>query len=220
MLQEELPASSRGPDQVYFSMLMVNDPNAALFGSLRPARVHPLVAALRRPFEAVPQPAPEPVESAPGLRPRWSRWIAAGLLLLGVGGAEAALERLNSGETLRAEPVFVSRQGATTVDTSAPALHAVSPRSEPVQVSLANPALVSTAPAGLASVHAEGAATLGVASVPRAAEEGALARSQVRAAPDARKASARATTSVKKKAATRQRQRAFSRALATRRNAR
>jgi hypothetical protein len=93
MSLDEAPLSIRAADQAWFSMLLANDPNTALLGSLRPSRRHSFWAALW-PFERRVSlhtlQAGEGVESIPGLRSGSARWIG-GLLVLGVGLAATLL---------------------------------------------------------------------------------------------------------------------------------
>lgn len=197
MLQDELPASSRGPDQVWFSMIMVNDPNAALFGSLRPSRPHPILAAMRRPFERPTPVAPVPPsdDQRPALRPR-SRWIAAGLaaglVALGFGLTETLLERLTVIDSPRAATAAPARVGSTTL--TAPSLHA-----EPAVSRETAPFAVTVSAAGEPSAPAR-AEPIHSAAAPRAAE--------------------RSTPIAKKKAAGRPRKTTAARTLAARKAAR
>lgn len=98
-------------------MLLVNDPNTALAGSLRPSREHPLWAALRRPFER--PPLPSELEDIPGLRPRTGRWLGAALLLAltavlaGVGLDRAGLTSF--GAVAASVAPQQERVGATTL---------------------------------------------------------------------------------------------------------
>jgi hypothetical protein len=99
MSRDEVPPSSHAADQAWFSMLLVNDPNTALVGSLRPSQQPPLWAALLRPFQTQPPlPAPEAdwtMEQGLGLRSRPTGWVKTGLLLaLGVGLAGLGSERV------------------------------------------------------------------------------------------------------------------------------
>jgi hypothetical protein len=221
MFQEELPASSRGPDQVWFSMIMVNDPNAALFGSLRPSRPHPILAAIRRPFERVAPAAPRPVdaEQEPALRPRRSRWIgaalAAGLVALGFGLTETVLEHLTAKDNPEVVTAAPARIGSTTL-AALPAPRAVTAVSAAaVGESRATPPIaVNVTRDADSSVPTRAAATVSSAAP---LEQ----RAKVEAAPEtAQTKQGRITTSVKKKAAARQRKAAFGRALAARRAAR
>jgi hypothetical protein len=220
MFQEEAPASSRGPDQVWFSMIMVNDPNAALFGSLRPSRPHPIVAALRRPFEALAPAAPRPVsdELPPALRPRRSRWVAAalaaGLVALGFGLTETVLEQLTGRDTAKDHVASAApaRLGSTIL--------AVQPASRATRAgsSVASTASAAAAPSavreslGAPPIPIKVAAPGSQPSVPAAVADATSSA--------ARATSGRSTTSVKKKAAARQRKAALGRALAARKAAR
>jgi hypothetical protein len=222
MFQEEVPASSRGPEQVWFSMIMVNDPNAALFGSLRPSRPHPIVAALRRPFERHAPTAPRPVHEVdePALRPRRSRWIsaalAAGLVALGFGLTETVLEQVTAKDSHAVVTATPARIGSTTLA----ALPAPQPTAAGAAASAAGggTTLVSVASAAApvaAARESRGTSPI-AASVARDPESSARAR-----APEAAPAKqARSSTSVKKKASARQRKAAFGRALAARKSAR
>ena len=141
--QDDAPASSRASDQVWFSMLLLNDPNAALFGALRPPPPHPLLAALRRPFERRERAAESPRAGAPAAwgvarRSRLSLWVAAGLLLVGFASAEAILEAVTASEAPKAATSGAARVGATLID--ARALRASTTTAAPV---------ASAAPAGL-----------------------------------------------------------------------
>ena len=213
MLQEEVPASSRGPDQVWFSMIMVNDPNAALFGSLRPTRPHPILAAIRRPFERIAPAATRPVsdEPEPALRPRRSRWVAAalaaGLVALGFGLTETALEQLPTRDDPRVATAVPARIGSTTL-AALPAAQAMTTGSAATRAPV-----VTAASAGIA------------VSVTRETEPSAPAKvaASVSSSPRARKAAdatGRSTTTVKKRAAARQRKSAAGRAPAARKAAR
>lgn len=211
----DVPASSRAPDQVWFSMIMVNDPNAALFGALRPSRPHPILAALRRPFErdpvAGPPPVREPSEVAPAPHPRGSRWLGVGLLLLGVAGAEGLLEAVTSRDSPQA--AGVARVGATML-VAPPARQTAAV--EPAASGGTHGSEATVAPAGVASTARVAPSPITVSAALRASEPGASTRAGARAP----SASVRATTSVTKKKAVRQRQRAFGRALASRTNSR
>ena len=212
----DVPASSRAPDQVWFSMIMVNDPNAALFGALRPSRPHPILAALRRPFERDPLAAPRPVseasEAEPASHPRWSRWLGVGLLLLGVAGAEGLLEAVTSRDSPQA--AGVARVGATMlIAPSARQTAGV----EPAASGRTDGSKATAAPAGVASAARVAPSPITVSAALRPSEAGARTSA---AGARAASASVRATTSVKKKTAARQRQRAFGRALASRTNTR
>lgn len=223
MYQEELPASSRGPDQVWFSMIMVNDPNAALFGSLRPSRPHPILAAIRRPFERLAPAAPRPVEQQqePALRPRRSRWFAAacaaGLVALGFGLTETVLEQLTAKDSPQVvTAAATSRVGSTTL-AAVPASQAVA----------------AGAAVSVAAVREYHATPPIAVNVTRATESDAAARAVASTSSPAPRATGaakaqtktgkgkgRSTTSVKKKALARQRNAAFGRALTARKTAR
>jgi len=238
MFQEEVPASSRGPDQVWFSMIMVNDPNAALFGSLRPSRPHPILAAIRRPFERLAPAAPRPVneEQEPALRPRRSRWVAAalaaGLVALGFGLTETVLEQLTTRDSPQAASAVPARFGSTTL-SALPASQAKTTGST-ASAAANRASVVSAASAGSAAAATavrESRSTPPIAvSVTRDSEPSAPARAgaSVSSAPRAARTASdtaadrlgRSTTSVKKKALARQRKAAFGRALATRKAAR
>lgn len=216
MFQEELPASSRGPDQVWFSMIMVNDPNAALFGSLRPSRPHPIVAALRRPFESLAPAAPRPVDEArePALRPHRPRWlaaaIAAGLVALGFGLTETALEQLTASDGAQVATSAPARIGSTTLS----ALPASAAAGSATSAATARAARVAPPIAVNVTRDPESSAgarpTAGI-SAPSAAR--AKAETEPKTAPVKL---VRSTTSVKKKASGRQRRATSLRALSGR----
>ena len=219
MFQEELPASSRGPDQVWFSMIMVNDPNAALFGSLRPSRPHPIVAAIRRPFERLAPAAPRPVEEEqePALRPRRPRWfaaaLAAGLVALGFGLTETVLEQLTAKDSLPvATAVPAARIGSTTL-SALPASQATTAGSATSMAAVRDSRV--TPPIAVNVTHdsdslAPARAAAGVASARES-------RAKAATAPETAQAKqGRSTTSVKKRSMARQRKAALGRALAAR----
>lgn len=194
-------------------MLLVNDPNTALVGSLRPSRQHPLWAALRRPFERAPV-AVEAGEPIPGLRPRPGRWLGAGLLLaLGVGLAVVGPEHLWKAPAEAARSAGASqteRAGTTTLalrGAPSPALSA-STGGRPPQLS-----------AGARDGAALPLAGAIAASVAPAAPEARAEASAVasRLPPPASAAAVSGAPAAKKKAKAKALRRELSRALAKRR---
>jgi hypothetical protein len=91
MSRDEAPPSTHAATQAWFSLLLANDPNTALVGSLRPPRENRLWAALRRAFERSPPSPLGLTDEMPELRPRTGRWIGAGLALA-VGAAAVGLD--------------------------------------------------------------------------------------------------------------------------------
>jgi len=89
MFHDDCVGSSGAIDQAWFAMLLVNDPNTELVGSLRPPRENVLRAALRKVFAwrdgggAFEQPA--------RLRSRAPLWVTSALIVaaLSVAGADA-----------------------------------------------------------------------------------------------------------------------------------
>jgi hypothetical protein len=84
-------AVEQAGDQTWFAMLLVNDPNAELVGSLRPPREDAL-AASSEVFEG--HVAGDAVEGAPRWRSRAPLWVASGLIVAALGIAAAAADAL------------------------------------------------------------------------------------------------------------------------------
>jgi hypothetical protein len=207
MFQDDMPASSRASDQVWFSMLLVNDPNAALFGALRPLQPHPLVVALRRPLEWMkPAPHASPASASPGeaaLRPsRASRWVGAALLLLGFGLAEAALEQLTASETPRAATAAVSRVGATRRVTGVPLASSANPAipTRAARAGLGSELGGAPAPLDAARTLAPSALTRSITQPMARGKTRSLKTASAAASVEAATVAGRATTSAKKKA--------------------
>lgn len=181
-------------------MSLVNDPNTALVGALRPRREHPLWTALRRPFERVPT-ASDAVESIPGLRPRPSRWLWVGLLVaIGVGLAGTALETVRAAPG--AAPVVAAASAATEEASAGERLGTTTLQMLPAPRPVAQR---DPAAKGAADVAASASEPRPQPSTPAAA-----------ASPRAAKAAASSKTSAKKKPASRRLRRALGPASRTR----
>jgi hypothetical protein len=193
-------------------MLLVNDPNTALVGSLRPSRQHPLWAALRRPFERAPVAvgAAEPIA---GLRPRPGRWLGAGLLLvLGIGGAVAGPEHLWKAAAEAGTTTVAPRAGRAGTTTLA--LRAPPPPAFSASARIGTPEL-SGGGHDAAALPVAAAITASVATTAPEARAAASSVASKRPAPDS--AATVSGAPAKKKAKAKPLRREFSRALAKRR---
>jgi hypothetical protein len=214
MSQDEMPFSSHAADQAWFSMLLVNDPNTALVGSLRPSRLHPIWVALRRPFErGAPRPEPavsDAVEQIPGLRPRPTRWLGPVLLALGValavGGSGRA--RMAAAPPTASAAVQEERIGTTQFEAR--------PAPSPERTVSVPGTSVEASPGAPGAAAQRDAAVAVAASVAPPARDPSASAPEGRSAAAARasKASAPRATSVKKKAAARRVRRALGQGLA------
>lgn len=174
-------------------MLLVNDPNTALFGSLRPPRHSSLWAALQRPFERRATLASEAGEQIPGLRPRGTRWLGAGLLLaLVVGLASVGLERARTApaEANTAVAALHGERLSSTGLSSGPA----PARQLPEAVAARSPA-----PASAALRPPEPALSFAASVAPPATEPRAQPRARAQDVPRAAATSVAATPAAKKK---------------------
>ena len=210
MSRDEVPPSSHAADQAWLSMLLVNDPNTALVGSLRPARQRPLWAALLRPFQSpAPLPAPETgwgTKQVPALRSRPTGWVGAGLLLaLGVGLAGVRPERVQ----LAAAEAYATFQSERLASATPP----VRPAPAPQLANVAGGSAELSRGAWAAVGALEGAPALTVNTLPPSPEPRAQAREEGSAALPRTAKAAAASASAKKKPAARPLRREFGRAL-------
>jgi hypothetical protein len=212
MSRDEVPFSSHAADQAWFSMLLVNHPNTAIVGALRPSRRHPIWVALRRPFErGVPRLEPaasDAVEQIPGLRPRPARWLGPALLALGVALAVGGSERARMAAATPTASAAVQEQRIGTTKLSA--------RPVPSPERAVNvPGKSAELPPGAAgAVQRDAAVAIAARVAPPAHDPSASAPEGRSAAPPrASTASAPRATSVKKKAAARRVRRAIGHGL-------
>jgi hypothetical protein len=172
MFHDDCVGSCESIDQIWFAMLLVNDPNAELVGALRES-VAP--AALAEAFEA--SDGSVAAERPEGLRSRAPLWVASGLIVaaLAVVGVAAELPRLQAGLASVASERAELRIGATALLARDPL-----PRAEGAAVTVTRPL---RARLGMEPAPSE---TAPVALAPEA-EQG-----QAAATPAAKKASASA----------------------------
>ena len=159
-------------------MLLVNDPNAALVGSLRPRPENALVAALREGLGGpARQDAGASLEEPARLRSRAPFWVAGGLLAGVIVLMGAVAHELSAGAAARvavAEPVAAPSRAGSTVLTRhvAPA-----PVAQVVAPVVSAPSAPSATPVASAS-----SASSASAVAPRAAAPSARARGRLQKA--------------------------------------
>jgi hypothetical protein len=136
-------------------MLLVNDPNAALVGSLRPRPENPLIAALR---EGLAGPSLE----EPALRSRAPFWVAGGLLAAVIVLVGAVAHELSAGAAARvaAEPVSAPARAGSTVLASDLTPHTPpAPIAPPVAPAVTPPIATALTTASVAAPRATAKAT-------------------------------------------------------------
>jgi len=172
MSNDDLCGSRASLDETWCAMLLVNDPDAALIGSLRPRPENRLAAALREALEERPREEPS-LEEPARLRSRAPFWVAGGLLAGVVALAASFAPDFSANAPARVAVTerapSPARVGATLLTSQAPVTASVLAAEPAVNAPSAAPAVVATS-----------------ASVPRAALE-APARAPARKAGTARK---------------------------------